>query len=307
MAWIERRRMKIDTHQHFWRYRAEDFPWIHAGMAALRRDCLPSDSAQSLQASGVEAVIAVQARGQSAETDFLLQLADANPAVVGVVGWGDLRSPGLAAQLDAWSEHPAFKGLRHILQDEPDVPGWLGDAAVNRGLATLQQRQGVYDVLVFEHQLPEVIGFCGRHDGHWLVLDHLGKPSLRDMRAGDVPLPGWRQALRAMGTMPHVACKLSGLVTETDWRDRSGLSAEAIAAIHACFDEALAAFGPQRLMFGSDWPVCQLAASGEAVHRIADEWSASRLSADEQEAFWSGNAVRIYGLALPAAPHFRSS
>ena len=292
--------MKIDTHQHFWHYRSQDLPWIGEHMLALRRDHLPADNQEAMQACGVDAVMAVQAGSRPEETDFLLQLAAQDARIVGVVGWADLMAPGLAQQLDNWSAHAALRGLRHILQDEPAIAALVGHAAFNRGVSLLQQRQLVYDVLVFDHQLPAVLDFCAKHDAHWLVLDHVGKPAVRDWADAGVR-QRWAESIQELAAMPHVVCKLSGLVTETDWPHATALQLADENAIHACFDQALAAFGPQRLMYGSDWPVCELAAPYASVHHLAQTWAATRLSQTEQEAFWGGNAVRCYGLPVSAS------
>jgi L-fuconolactonase len=293
--------MRIDTHQHFWRYQAPDFPWIDHTMPALQRDCMPEHIAPALQLAGIDAVVAVQARTLAAETDFLLQLAEQHPMVVGVVGWADLAAPDLEPQLDTWCAHPAFKGLRHILQDEPDVAAWVNAPGIRRGLRVLQQHQRVYDVLVFGPQLPHVADFCARHDDHWLVLDHMGKPALRNWDHADGHASRrWNHGLRALAALPHMMCKLSGAVTETDWAHHDGLAPGDAQNILRCFDQALDAFGPQRLMYGSDWPVCQLSSSYSVVHGLAQQWAQSRLSAPEQAAFWCGNAKRCYGLDLSA-------
>lgn len=295
--------MKIDTHQHFWRYNAPDFPWISEAMPALRRDCLPGDRAQAMREAGIGAALAVQARTDPAETDFLLQIAAQNPEVVGVVGWADLAADDLEARLEAWGAHAAFKGLRHILQDEPDVPAWVEAPRIQHGLRVLQGRQLVYEVLVFERQLDAVALFCARHDQHWLVLDHVGKPALRDWGTGHkVSRQCWRENLLRLAALPHVMCKLSGLVTEMDWPHQPAPSPLDVEHALWCFDEALDAFGPQRLMFGSDWPVCQLAAPYGAVHALAQRWAQSRLSAWEQDAFWRSNAMRCYGLRHASPP-----
>ncbi|MDD2925147.1 amidohydrolase family protein [Rhodoferax sp.] len=291
--------MKIDTHQHYWRYHAADFPWISDTMPALRRDHLPGDSQPAMQVCGVDAVVAVQARCQSDETDFLLALAAQHPYIVGVVGWVDLMQPDLAARLEAWAGQSALCGFRHILQDEPDLAAVIAATSFNDSLRLLQQRQLVYDVLVFGHQLPLAVAVCARHEAHWLVLDHVGKPAVRDWLADASVAQRWRASLRELGAMPHVVCKLSGLVTEADWQHGGGLSAADEGVILTCFDEALAVFGPDRLMFGSDWPVCQLAAAYDAVAGLAQRWAQSRLSRPEQQAFWAGNAVRCYGLPVP--------
>lgn len=294
--------MKIDTHQHFWHYQSAAFPWIDERMTLLRQDRLPPHSESAMQATGMDAMVAVQARGALQETEFLLALAAREPRILGVVGWADLTSPDLAAQLERWAGQGALRGLRHILQDEPGLATLIEQPAFNQGLALLQQRQLVYEVLVFGHQLPVVVDFCARHSAHWLVLDHLGKPALRDWFSDPTVAPRWAACLRELATMPHVLCKLSGLVTETDWPGAvGGLRARDEGLIHACFDQALDAFGPQRLMFGSDWPVCELAAPYATVHRLAQSWASSRLTAAQQQAFWSGNALRCYGLTPPAA------
>lgn len=288
--------MKIDTHQHFWRYRAEAFPWISGTMPSLQRDCLPDDVAPALEAAGVTGVVAVQARAHVDETGFLLGLADHYPKILGVVGWADLAAPDLSERIVQWSVHPAFKGLRHVLQDETDVPGWVGRAGINQGLAAVQKAGLVYDVLVFDHQLADVVGMCARHSAHWLVLDHVGKPAVRDWATDAEVAVRWREGISALAAMPHVMCKLSGLVTEADWAGHAGVSAPDAQTMLACFDFALEAFGPQRLMYGSDWPVCQLSAPYADIHGLADRWAQSRLSATEQAAFWAGNARRCYDL-----------
>ncbi|QDL54535.1 amidohydrolase family protein [Rhodoferax aquaticus] len=288
--------MKIDTHQHYWRYRAQEFPWIADSMPLLKRDRLPTDVESAMANAGVTGAVAVQARSVAAETDFLLQLADQVPSVMGVVGWADLRAGDLQQQLDRWCAHPAFKGLRHILQDESDVSDWVNDVLVNFGLRTLQQRHLVYDVLVYHHQLPLVHAFCAAHDTHWLALDHMAKPAVRDWARAPDALREWGRNLDILGTLPHVMCKLSGAVTETDWAVHGAARPADAKVIWSCFDRALDAFGPNRIMFGSDWPVCQLAAPYESVYDLASQWAAKRLSESEQTAFWSGNALRCYGL-----------
>ncbi len=294
--------MKIDTHQHYWRYEPQAFPWISEGMPTLRRDRLPADCAPALQVAGVDGVMAVQARCSVEETEFLLALAAEHNQIVGVVGWVDLMAPDLDLQLDRWHPQLALRGFRHLLQDEPDVVGMVTHPLFNQGIASLQARQWVYDVLVFDHQMPAMPAFCARHDAHWLVLDHVAKPAVRDWVAGAEVSARWVSSLRELAAMPHVMCKLSGLVTETDWSLNQGISPAAANLILRCFDQALEVFGPKRLMFGSDWPVCELAASFDWVHALAQTWAESRLSPQEQADFWSGNAIRCYGLNLEALP-----
>jgi len=164
--------MKIDTHQHYWRYRPAEFPWINDAMPDLQRDCMPVDCQDAMRVAGVDGVVAVQARTLVDETDFLLKVADNHPEVLGVVGWADRRRRILRHIWNA-GRIPRCSGIRHILQDEADVNAWLNNPANSKGIRAVQHAGLVYDVLVFDHQMPGVASFCAKHDGHWLVLDHL--------------------------------------------------------------------------------------------------------------------------------------
>ena len=277
--------MRIDAHQHFWRYDAVAHPWMDAGMGVLKRDWLPDDLRPLLDAQGIDACIAVQARADEAETDFLLGLADEHDWIAAVVGWVDLRADDLDIRIARWTGACKLAGFRHLLQDDPDVAATLADRAFNRGVAALQARGQVYEVLVRgAAQLAATPAFCARHDRHWLVLDHLGKPAI----GGDADA-AWRKALGGLAALPHVACKLSGLVTEV-----VGGRID-VDAIRRHLDAALELFGPQRLLFGSDWPVCLLRADYAEVAGIVAGW-AQALSAGERAALWGGNAARCYGV-----------
>ncbi|KUZ91206.1 amidohydrolase [Burkholderia ubonensis] len=286
--------LRIDAHQHFWRYRAEHYPWIGAGMDALARDRLPDELHPLLRAHALDRSIAVQARAGREETAFLLGLARGDARIAGVVGWEDIGSPQLADNVTEWGRDKLL-GFRHQVQDEGDVAAFVSRPAFESGIAWLQAQGYVYDVLVFQRQLPDVRAFCARHDAHWLVLDHLGKPALAEFDRDETAFPRWRDALRALGALPHVACKLSGLVTEADWAH--GLRPRDFSDIERCLDAALEVFGPQRLMFGSDWPVCLLAASYDQVVALVERWAATRLSEPERRAVWGGTAARCYGVA----------
>lgn len=276
---------RVDAHQHFWRYAAADYPWMDAHMSALRRDWLPQDLRPLLDAQGIDLCIAVQARAVEAENAFLLEQATAHPWIAGVVGWVDLLADDAHDRLAYWSQSPRFKGVRHLLQDDPDVAATLADTRFGRGIDAVQAQGLVYEVLVRGlAQLSLVPAFCARHEGHWLVLDHLGKPAIGG--AGEAE---WRRHLRTLAAQPHVLCKLSGLVTEVVGPQ---LDAD---ALHRHLDAALDAFGAGRLMFGSDWPVCLLRAEYAAVAALVRDWS-SRLSATEQAQLWGGTAMRCYGL-----------
>lgn len=289
--------MKIDTHQHYWAYAAADFPWISADMPLLQKDCQPADVQPALQSAGVDAVVAVQARSCAEETDYLLGLAKTNQQIVGVVGWTDLTAPNVQDVLAGYANQPLLKGFRHILQDEPQLATLIRNPDFSRGVKAMQQRRLVYDVLVFDRQISTVVDFCAQHDDYWLVLDHVGKPCIRDWQSRETA-SRWLASIRALAAMPHVVCKLSGLVTETDWMAGHGVLPEDAKTMLECFDKALELFGPNRILYGSDWPVCQLAADYEAVHGLAQRWANTRLTAQEQNAFWSGNAQRCYQLAI---------
>jgi L-fuconolactonase len=276
--------MRIDAHQHFWRYRREDFPWMDARMDVLQRDWLPQDLRPLLDMHRIDACIAVQARADEQETDFLLGLAAAHPWIAAVVGWVDLRADDLTHRLERWQHDGRLAGFRQLLQDEADVPGTLADAAFERGISLLQAQGKVYEVLVRAPQLAAVPAFCARHDRHWLVLDHLGKPAIGGAHDAD-----WQRHMHRLAAMPHVVCKLSGLVTEVID------PAISEAQLHAYLDQALAWFGADRLMFGSDWPVCLLKEPYAQVYAIVQRWAA-QLSASEQQALWGGTAARCYGL-----------
>ena len=273
--------MRIDSHQHFWRYAATDYPWIGQGMECLARDHLPADLAAV--AAGIGRTVAVQARQSLAETRWLLDLADGHPLIGGVVGWVDLRSDGVADELAQFADRGKFVGVRHVVQDEPDPRFLLGESFV-RGLRTLGERGLTYDLLLHPPQLPAAVELAALLPEQPFVLDHLAKPRIK---AGD--MEPWRRDIRALASRPNVCCKVSGLVTEAAWRrwQRSDFA--------AYLEVVLEAFGPERLMFGSDWPVCLLSADYAEVVGIVEDLF-GRLSAGERGAIWGGTAARFYGL-----------
>lgn len=276
---------RIDAHQHFWRYAPDDYPWISEAMPALRRDWLPEDLAPLLASQAIDRCIAVQARASETENAFLLELAEDHALIGAVVGWIDLFADDASARLAQWGRHDKFRGVRHLLQDDADVAATLADPRFNAGVAAVQAQGLVFDILVRgPAQLAHVAAFCTRHDQHRLVLDHLGKPEIGGASEAD-----WSRHLHAVAALPHVLCKVSGLVTEVvaAHLDRDILRRHLDTALHA--------FGPQRLMFGSDWPVCLLRAEYADVAALVREWSTA-LSADEQALLWGGTAARCYGL-----------
>lgn len=274
--------MRIDAHQHFWRFREAELAWIDDSMTPLRRDFLPPDLHAELERNGVDACVAVQARATLEETRWLLELARQHPFVRGVVGWFDLRAEDVDEQLAELAGDPLFVGVRHLLQDEPEDDYMLG-ADFRRGLAALGRHDLAYDLLILPRHLPIAHQLVEQLPEQRFVLDHLAKP-----RISEGALEPWARDLRALAELPNVCCKVSGLVTEAaeDWmRDDFG----------PYLDTAFDAFGPERLMFGSDWPVCLLAAEYAQVLGLVER-HASRLSTAEREALFGGTAARVYRL-----------
>jgi L-fuconolactonase len=274
----------IDAHIHLWRYAPATHGWIGPGMEALKRDFLHQDLDEQCDLLDIEGVVAVQAAQTLDENRFLLECAVRSKRILGVVGWVDLRAPELDVVLDACRAHPRFVGVRHIAQDEPD-DGFLARPEFVRGVRRLAPRGLAYDLLVHSRQLPAAIALVDQCPEQQFVLDHLGKPRLA---AGE--FEPWAGRIAALARRPNVVAKLSGLATEDDHRD---WSRERVAR---AIDHALECFGPGRLMLGSDWPVCLLAAGqGEILEHARSRFSG--LSVDERTAIESGVARRAYRLA----------
>lgn len=279
--------MQIDSHQHFWSYSAADYPWIGAGMERLARDYLPEDLGPVAAAAGIGGTVAVQARQTLAETAWLLDLAERHPLIRGVVGWVDLQSPRVAEQLRAIAGRKHLVGVRHVVQDEPD-PRFLLRPEFVRGLRSLQAFGLTYDLLLYPSQLPAAIELVAQLPEQPFVLDHLAKPRIKAWTTpGD--MEPWRRDIEALARHENVCCKVSGLVTEAVWRQWRP------SDFTAALDGALTAFGPERLMFGSDWPVCLLSGDYAEVAGLIRDCSGT-LSAAEQAAIWGGTAARFYGL-----------
>lgn len=278
--------MRIDSHQHFWKYDAVRDAWITAEMAVLRRDYLPQDLAPELQRNNVDATIAVQADQSETETLFLLDLAEANSFIAGVVGWVDLRSPQLADRLHFYSRYERLVGFRHIVQAEADDRFLLQDD-VMRGLRQLQPYGFTFDLLVYPRQLPAAIEVSSRLPGQHFVLDHVAKPPIR---AGE--RRPWEQHIRELAENPNVYCKVSGLVTEADWQRWTPDDCKPY--LDVVFD----AFGVDRLMFGSDWPVCLLAGTYSQVTALIADY-AQQLAPRALESVMGLNAMRFYRIRTP--------
>lgn len=278
----------IDSHHHFWRYTAEEYGWIPPEWAALRRDFGPEDLGREIAASGVDGVVSVQARQTLAETDWLLEIATLHSFIHGVVGWVPLIDPGIETLLDRYTAHSKLRGLRHVLQGEPD-PDYMLRTDFNRGISALTARDLTYDILILEHQLPNAARLVDRHPNQRFILDHIAKP-----RIATGTREPWAKHLRELARRPNVACKLSGLVTEanvTSWTP---------AQLHPYFEVVLEAFGPRRLLFGTDWPVCLAACSYQKWKQTVDAWL-QPLSHDERALILGGNAASLYRLAHGAS------
>lgn len=279
--------MKIDSHHHLWRFDPAEYGWIDEQATALRRSYLHQDLARELAAAGLDGAIAVQARQSLAENEFLLEQARASRGLVrGVVGWVDLAADDVGDVLARYAARPQFVGVRHVVQGEPD-PGFLARPAFNHGIGQLRRHGLVYDVLILAAQLPAAIAFVDRHPSQPFVLDHIAKPTIAAARMDEA----WARSFRELAKRPHVTCKLSGVVTEV--RDATW----SVETIRPYVDLAIEAFGPARLMFGSDWPVCRLKIEyGDWVQTI--QKLTARWSAPERAAFWGGTAATTYKLNL---------
>lgn len=275
--------MTIDSHQHFWHFDPVAHSWMSEQMGALRRDYLPGELAPLLAADGFDGTVAVQARQSLEETRWLLALADRHEFIRGVVGWVDLRSPGLDAQLAEFADHPKFVGVRHVVHDEPD-DGFLLRPDFRRGIGHLREFGLTYDLLLFPKHLTVATTLAAEFPAQPFVLDHLGKPDIK----GGVLIP-WEDGIRALARNPNVQCKLSGMVTEAAWATWRAED------FRPYLDVVFEAFGPERLMIGSDWPVCLLAGDYASVLRLVTDRAAA-LPEGPRAAILGGNCARFYGL-----------
>lgn len=275
--------MRIDAHQHFWKYDPREYDWIDDRMLALRRDFLPADLKAPLERCGFGGSVAVQARQSLEETRWLLELAAQSPFILGVVGWVELRSHELRAQLERFAANPKFVGVRHVVQDEPD-DRYLLRSDFLRGIGMLAGYKLAYDILIYPRHLPAAVEFARRFPSQRFVLDHLAKPPIASRK-----LEPWASDIRELAKSENVWCKVSGMVTEAKWRECS------LDVYRPYLDVAFEAFGTKRLMFGSDWPVCTVSAPYDQVAGIVLSYL-ERFSATERKAVLGGNAARFWNL-----------
>jgi len=281
---------RIDAHHHLWRYTAAKYGWIDSAMTPLQRDYTPADLLAAIESARIDGAIAVQARQALEETYDLLSLAEAHEFMDAVVGWAPIASKDFPSCLEDLAAHPKLRGLRHVVQAEPDDDFILG-SEFNRGIDALLLTGLVYEILVYERQLPQVIRFVDAHPNQIFVLDHIAKPRIREQI-----LSPWRERIHDLARRENVFCKVSGLVTEADWQ------AWTEAVLRPYLDTVFDAFGADRLMMGSDWPVCLLATEYAQWFGFLDRFTADP-SEHEREQFCGGTATHVYRLAETTHRH----
>jgi L-fuconolactonase len=275
--------MRLDSHQHFWKYNPAHQVWMTDAMAVLRRDYLPGELQPILEVIGFDGTIAVQARQMVEETEWLLKLADEHNFIKAVVGWVDLRSPKLREQLEGYSKHPKLVGVRHVVHDEPDDRFMLLPE-FRRGLAQLGEFDLTYDLLLFPKHLPVAVKLVTEFPDQLFVLDHIAKPGIRECQVSP-----WKEDLKRLAEFPNVFCKLSGMVTEAKWKQWQPED------FRRYLDLVIESFGTDRVMIGSDWPVCTLSGDYASTMRIVIHY-AQQFSAKVRDDILGGNCARFYHL-----------
>ncbi len=271
--------MWIDAHQHFWQYDAARDRWITDEMAVLKRDYLPQHLCPELSKAGIDATVAVQADQSENETRFLLEMAESNPWVAGVVGWVDLRAENVEERLEYFSRFGKLRGFRHVAQSEPDDRFLMREDFL-RGISKLERFGFTYDILIYPRQLPAAAELAARFPRQKFVVDHMAKPVVK---TGE--MEPWASYIKKIAQCENAWCKVSGLITEADWKHWKA------ADFKPYLDAVFESFGPDRLMFGSDWPVCLLAGSYQQVKELVADYAAP-----DQDKIFGLNAAAFYGL-----------
>ena len=275
--------MRIDSHQHFWIYDPNQYPWMTDELSAIRSNHLPEHLQVEFDRLGIDGSVAVQARQSLDESRWLLKMADESCLIKGVVGWVDLRSEHVEDQLAEFAEHPKFVGVRHVVQDEPDENFMLLPEFI-RGISKLKSYDLSYDILVFPKQLPAAIKLVKQFPDQSFVLDHIAKPLIKDKE-----ISTWDEHIRELAQFSNLTCKVSGMITEANW------TAWKTSDFTPYLDVVFEAFGEDRLMYGSDWPVCKLAGSYRQVYDLTDNYF-SQFSPLAKEKFFGGVASEFYRL-----------
>jgi len=274
--------MKLDSHQHFWKYSPQQHNWIDDSMVSLKRDFLPNDLEPHLIENKIEACVVVQADQSEKETEFLLELATQYEFIKGVVGWVDLRAKNVEERLQFYSQNQYFKGVRHIVQSEKQ--DFLLDPAFQNGIGKLGNLNLTYDLLIYSHQIEAAIKLVSQFPSQKFVLDHLAKPHIKNGK-----IDPWKNQIQRLAQFSNVSCKISGMVTEADhsqWKP-----SDFIPYLDIVFD----AFGENRILFGSDWPVCLLAASYQEVYQLITDYTAN-FSLEQRDKLFGANAERFYNI-----------
>lgn len=275
---------RIDAHHHLWKYSREEYPWMLEGMESIRRDFLIDELKAALRDGGVDGVITVQARQSVVETEWLIELASRHKFMRGIVGWVPLTRSAVRADLERYTSTSPLKGVRHVLHDEPDDLYMLRKD-FNQGISLLKQFGLRYDILIFERHLPQTIEFVDRHPNQMFIVDHIAKPRIKERL-----LSPWREHMRDLAKRPNVYCKLSGLVTEADWRGWTE------SDLRPYIDVVLECFGPKRLMFGSDFPVSLVACTYKRWMEVVEK-TIIGISAVEREWVFGRTATEAYNLS----------
>ena len=275
--------MRIDSHQHFWIYDPNQYPWMTDELSAIRSNHLPEHLQVEFDRLGIDGSVAVQARQSLDESRWLLKMADESCLIKGVVGWVDLRSEYVEDQLAEFAEHPKFVGVRHVVQDEPDENFMLLPEFI-RGISKLKSYDLSYDILVFPNQLPAAIELVKQFPDQPFVLDHIAKPLIKDKE-----ISTWNEHIRELAQFSNLNCKVSGMITEANWATWK------TSDFTPYLDVVFEAFGEDRLMYGSDWPVCKLAGSYRQVYDLTDNYL-SQFSPLAKVKFFGGVASEFYGL-----------
>jgi len=275
--------MIIDSHQHFWNYEPVKHAWLDDDMSVIRRDFTPSDLKKVFTENGVDGCVVVQADQTLEETDFLIKLASENDFIKGIVGWVDLRAENIDDTLNHYSTIEKVKGFRHIVQGEADHNFLLRPAFLN-GISLLEKYNFTYDILIFPHQLGATLEFVKKFPNQKFVIDHIAKPYIKDGF-----FDGWAALMTEIGKQKNVYCKLSGIITEADYNTWTPQQIEPYISL------TLEAFGTNRIMFGSDWPVCLVAGNYKKVKELVTNFIAT-LSPLEQDAIMGKNAIEFYNL-----------
>ena len=275
--------MKIDSHQHFWHYDPSKHVWMNEFMGVLKKDYLPTYLEPLLKSCELDGCIAVQANQAEVENEFLLDLVSKHDFIKGIVGWTDLRAENLSERLEYYQQFSKIKGFRHVIHDEPALDFMLHPSFM-KGVSMLKNYGYTYDILIFAAHLPNTLEFIKALPNQPLVIDHIAKPNIKN---GEIET--WKKQIKEVAAFENISCKISGMVTEADWQNWKKED------FTKYLDVVVEAFGTKRIMYGSDWPVCTLAAKYQEQYNIVKDYFSS-FSATEQNAFFGENAIQFYNL-----------